>query len=328
MLRGACDGKLRRRAGRGPVCMSAPDVPHFPAIRAPGGSSRGCRPPPAATLAPPMRVTAFLAMAGLLAASAVGATPPLAAAPPQPKAAARVARVVPPAKRELTTESASSVDRVDTGEAWAVALGPIEVLNRNTNARGKIRLYDEHGVLDRGEARAFMRIAGSTKLEPGRRERRRRAPRSARRAARHPRRVSFRRCFDRHHQRDARRCTRQARHGRGARLRARRREGVGARRLPPRNAARGRRDLHAPQDAVRPSRRARAQLPLDRRLAAGRHVARAASRGSEASGPRRVVVCRRWTSPSPRNSRFQHAPPARDVRSSASGASGCDRRRG
>ena len=110
-----------------------------------------------------MRVTAFLAMAGLLAASAVGATPPLAAAAPQPNAAGRVARVVPPAKRELTTESAS---RVDTGEAWAVALGPIDVLNRNTNARGKIRLYDEHGVLDRGEARAFMRIAGSTKVEP------------------------------------------------------------------------------------------------------------------------------------------------------------------
>lgn len=109
-----------------------------------------------------MRATAFLAMAGLLAASAVGATP-LATATPQPRAAGRVARVVPPARRALTTESAS---KVDSGAPWAVALGPIEVLNRNTNARGEVRLYDEHGVLDRGEARAFMRIAGRTKLEP------------------------------------------------------------------------------------------------------------------------------------------------------------------
>ena len=111
-----------------------------------------------------MRVTAFLAMGGLLAASAVGATPPLAAASPQPRAAAgRVARVVAPARRELTTESAAGVD---AGEAWAVALGPIDVLNRNTDARGKVRLYDEHGVLDRGEARAFMRLAGSSKVQP------------------------------------------------------------------------------------------------------------------------------------------------------------------
>jgi hypothetical protein len=111
-----------------------------------------------------MRATAFLAMAILLAASAVGATPPLAAAAaaPHPSAATRVARVVAPAKRELTTESATALDG---GEPWAASLAPIEILNRNTNARGAIRLYDAHGVLDRGEARAFMRIAGSTKPE-------------------------------------------------------------------------------------------------------------------------------------------------------------------
>lgn len=103
-----------------------------------------------------MRVTAFLAMAGVLAASAVGATPPLAAAAPQQKP-------VPPARRELGTQSAT---RVDAGEPWAAHLGPIDVLNRNTNAHGAIRLYDEHGVVDRGEARAFMRIAGSTRVEP------------------------------------------------------------------------------------------------------------------------------------------------------------------
>jgi hypothetical protein len=117
-----------------------------------------------------MRATAFLAMAILLAASAVGATPPLAAAAaaaaaaPGPLAATRVARVVvAPGPRELTTESATALDG---GEPWAASLAPIEVLNRNTNARGAIRLYDAHGVLDRGEARAFMRIAGSTRSEP------------------------------------------------------------------------------------------------------------------------------------------------------------------
>ena len=111
----------------------------------------------------PMRATAFLAMTILLAASAVGATPPLAAAAPRPSAATRVARVVAPAKRELTTESGTALD---SGEPWAASLSPIAVLNRNTNARGAIRLYDAHGVLDRGEARAFMRIAGSTRSEP------------------------------------------------------------------------------------------------------------------------------------------------------------------
>jgi hypothetical protein len=107
-----------------------------------------------------MRATAFLAMAILLAASAVGATPTVA---PPSKPAARVAHVVPAAKRALTTASASTVE---AGEPWAALLAPVVVFNRNTNARGPIRLYDEHGTLDRGEARAFMRIAGSAKNEP------------------------------------------------------------------------------------------------------------------------------------------------------------------
>src|SRR5689334_22981337 len=99
-----------------------------------------------------MRATAFIAMAILLAASAVGATPPLAAAAPQGKAPPRVARVVPAAKRVLTT---ASVPAVDVSAPWAAALGAIDVLNRNTNARAPIRLYDAQGVLDRAEARAF-----------------------------------------------------------------------------------------------------------------------------------------------------------------------------
>ena len=109
-----------------------------------------------------MRATAFLAMAILLAASAVGASPTVV---PVAKPAARVAHVAPPAKRLLTTASASAV-RADADEPWAARLTPVVVLNRNTNARGPIRLYDEHGVLDRAEARAFMRIAGRSKAEP------------------------------------------------------------------------------------------------------------------------------------------------------------------
>ena len=111
----------------------------------------------------PMRATAFIAMAVLLAASAVGATPPLAAATPQAKPSTRVARVVPPAKRMLTTTSAPAVD--DT-RPWAGGLGAIEVLNRNTNAHAAIRLYDDHGVLDRSQARSFMRLAGNSHATP------------------------------------------------------------------------------------------------------------------------------------------------------------------
>lgn len=109
-----------------------------------------------------MRATAFLAMAVMLAASAVGATP-TSTVTPQPKPLPRVAHVAPPAKRALTTASAVAVD---AAEPWTASLAPVEVLNRNTNARGTIRLYDEHGALDRGQARVFMRVAGRTKVEP------------------------------------------------------------------------------------------------------------------------------------------------------------------
>ena len=108
-----------------------------------------------------MRATAFLAMAILLAASAVGATPTVAA--PSAAKPARTARVAAPAKRALSTVSAPGVD---SGAPWARTLEPVVVLNRNTNARGNVRLYDDHGVLDRGEARSFMRIAGAAKAEP------------------------------------------------------------------------------------------------------------------------------------------------------------------
>ena len=105
--------------------------------------------------------TAFFAMAILLAANAVGATPN---APGRvEKKPARVARATAPAARQLTTTSAAEVD---AAEPWAESLGSIEVFNRNTNGHGKVRLYDAHGTLDRGEARAFMRIAGRSKDAP------------------------------------------------------------------------------------------------------------------------------------------------------------------
>jgi hypothetical protein len=111
-----------------------------------------------------MRATAFLAMAILLAASAVGAEPVVAPpGPAAPRAPSRVARVAAPARRALLTSSGSAVDRP---EPWAASLTSVEVLNRNTGARGEIRLYDDHGALDRGAARDFMRLAGSGRVAP------------------------------------------------------------------------------------------------------------------------------------------------------------------
>jgi hypothetical protein len=46
--------------------------------------------------------------------------------------------------------------------SWAASLPAIEVKNRNTNAREKIRLYADDGGMDRGALRAFMRVASST----------------------------------------------------------------------------------------------------------------------------------------------------------------------
>lgn len=113
-----------------------------------------------------MRTTAFLAnlmVTGImLVASAVGATPSTAKAT-GPKPAARVARVVASTKRPLATASPAQVDAV---EPWAAQLASITVTNRTTKARGSVLLYDAHGAVDRGAARAFMRIAGRTTAEP------------------------------------------------------------------------------------------------------------------------------------------------------------------
>jgi uncharacterized protein YcbK (DUF882 family) len=46
--------------------------------------------------------------------------------------------------------------------SWAVSLPAIEVKNRNTNARERIRLYADDGGIDRAALRAFMRVASSS----------------------------------------------------------------------------------------------------------------------------------------------------------------------
>lgn len=103
-----------------------------------------------------MRATAFLAMGVVLVANAALAS----ALPPAregngPRTRALHAAVTE--KQGLATSSAAGVDAV---VPWAAKLAPIEIFNRNTNAHGKVRLYDDHGVVDRSAARAFMRIAG------------------------------------------------------------------------------------------------------------------------------------------------------------------------
>ncbi len=102
-------------------------------------------------------------MAILLAANAVGAAPTTPTAAAAVKPSPRVARLAPPAKRVLTTASAAAVDPREAssvGGPSAASLAGVEVLNRNTNAHAKIRLYDDRGALDREAARSFMRIAG------------------------------------------------------------------------------------------------------------------------------------------------------------------------
>jgi hypothetical protein len=118
--------------------------------------------PQGATLGP-MRATSFFATAIVLAASVVAAAPSAARAPQESSPATREPRVPVSQKIGLATNGAPRTEPV---EAWAASLGAVTVKNRKTNARGGIRLYDDHGVLDRGAARAFMRIAGSTAAAP------------------------------------------------------------------------------------------------------------------------------------------------------------------
>lgn len=106
-----------------------------------------------------MRWAAPLAMAIVLAASAVGASPTGREA-----STSRVARVASGDKRALSTVSATVID---SPAPWAATLSPVEVVNRNTGARARVRLYDCHGALDRAEATSFMRAASPPESDAG-----------------------------------------------------------------------------------------------------------------------------------------------------------------
>jgi uncharacterized protein YcbK (DUF882 family) len=82
------------------------------------------------------------------------------AAPPNvPLRHARIVEHTPPRLLEHPdTPTAITHGKV----SWAASLTAIEVRNRNTNARAKIRLYDDTGELDRSALRDFMRVAAST----------------------------------------------------------------------------------------------------------------------------------------------------------------------
>lgn len=73
-------------------------------------------------------------------------------------AAVRQARIV--------ERSSVSLEYPDTAKGrapkeWAVALRAVEVRNRNTNARARVRLYGDDGEIDRAALRSFMRVAAS-----------------------------------------------------------------------------------------------------------------------------------------------------------------------
>lgn len=107
---------------------------------------------------PAVRTTSFFAMAAVLAANAVvGAASPSANAS-SPKASS--GRRPDDAKLALVTASARAIGGA-TPTAGA-GLGGVTVSNRNTNARGSVRLYDDRGALDPVGAKAFMRLAAHT----------------------------------------------------------------------------------------------------------------------------------------------------------------------
>ena len=221
-----------------------------------------------------MRATAFLAMAILLAASAVGAAPTVV---PAPKPAARVARVVPPAKRALTT--ARSSGRVDAARAVGrAARADRRAQPQHERARHDPALRRSRRPRSRRSARVHAH-RGQLEGRARRRERRRRAPRSARRAARDPRRVSLRRRVDLDRQRHASRRARQARHRRGARLLARRREGAACSRRTC-----GRRRARA-SASTRTRRRSTSTSTFASTATTGSTARPRASRGASSSSP-------------------------------------------
>lgn len=104
-----------------------------------------------------MRATSFLAMAVVLAASAVAAEPSGTESQAARASSRRRGRVVAPQMRELATSSVTE----RASAPWARDLSAIEVENRNTGAHDAIRLYRDDGSVDERSMRAFERVAAS-----------------------------------------------------------------------------------------------------------------------------------------------------------------------
>jgi uncharacterized protein YcbK (DUF882 family) len=88
----------------------------------------------------------------MLIASAGGAAPAA-----RPTRLAHVVDRAPPRALELASVTAAAPRR----PSWATALPAIEVKNRNTSAKAKIRLYADNGELDPSALRVFMGVAAS-----------------------------------------------------------------------------------------------------------------------------------------------------------------------
>lgn len=96
-------------------------------------------------------------MAAVLTANAVvGAASPSANAS-SPKAPPGRTHDTKAKKIGLVTTSARSIE--GASPTSGAGLGGISVSNRNTNAQGLVRLYDDRGALDPAGAKAFMRLA-------------------------------------------------------------------------------------------------------------------------------------------------------------------------
>jgi uncharacterized protein YcbK (DUF882 family) len=117
-----------------------------------------------------MRWTAPLAMlAVVLATGVVGAapgrgTPPRASATVRPTKAAKPAKPKRHARRMDRSPRALAPapkprERAAEGAGWAATLPPVVVTNRNTGAKGEVRLYRDDGTLDEQAVAAFARIA-------------------------------------------------------------------------------------------------------------------------------------------------------------------------
>lgn len=108
-----------------------------------------------------MRSTTPLALAAAFFAlgtsSVVGAAPERTARAPHPGRLPVLARALP------ANAPGSSPPPAAKPASWAKGLSPVEVINRNTGARAKVRLYDDEGQLDEEAARLFMRTAASEK---------------------------------------------------------------------------------------------------------------------------------------------------------------------